>query len=236
MVLAMSLLSSAIAQKRNGAHDLRDALVRRAGDATATCVFCHTPQGFRPQSASAPRWQRDGSTAAQFGVYGATSVEPSTLEGGASLLCLSCHDASQAPAIAIGSSSDHPVGVSYAGLASARSPLPALQIPQSIDLSRPAHGSALLPAPPAGGVAGFRAPSRSVINDRPVWWVATSPNSARRTRSDLPLFANGEPTSFAAPSQPKVECATCHDPHNDNESFLRVSNEGSRLCLSCHNL
>jgi predicted CXXCH cytochrome family protein len=42
----------------------------------------------------------------------------------------------------------------------------------------------------------------------------------------LPLF-NGN-----------MECATCHDPHNDvpaaNGDFLRINNAGSALCLNCH--
>lgn len=33
----------------------------------------------------------------------------------------------------------------------------------------------------------------------------------------------------------KVECASCHNPHdNANSSFLRISNSGSALCLTCH--
>ena len=41
----------------------------------------------------------------------------------------------------------------------------------------------------------------------------------------------------------EVECATCHDPHGVpsggpgsifNPTFLRVSNVGSGVCLSCH--
>ena len=33
----------------------------------------------------------------------------------------------------------------------------------------------------------------------------------------------------------KVECATCHNPHdNTNLKFLRVSNVGSALCTTCH--
>jgi predicted CXXCH cytochrome family protein len=33
----------------------------------------------------------------------------------------------------------------------------------------------------------------------------------------------------------RVECTTCHDPHsNRNGDFLRMSNDRSRLCLSCH--
>ncbi len=34
----------------------------------------------------------------------------------------------------------------------------------------------------------------------------------------------------------QLECASCHDVHdNTNGSFLRMSNSGSALCLTCHN-
>lgn len=34
----------------------------------------------------------------------------------------------------------------------------------------------------------------------------------------------------------KVECASCHDVHDDtNSPFLRMSNANSALCLTCHN-
>lgn len=41
---------------------------------------------------------------------------------------------------------------------------------------------------------------------------------------------------------PRVECASCHDPHGVapggsgtiNKSFLRISNDGSAVCLTCH--
>ncbi len=42
---------------------------------------------------------------------------------------------------------------------------------------------------------------------------------------------------------PRVECGSCHDPHGVapggsggliNRSFLRISNEGSAVCLTCH--
>lgn len=36
----------------------------------------------------------------------------------------------------------------------------------------------------------------------------------------------------------RIQCTTCHDPHNRNKqpSMLVISNDRSRLCLSCHNL
>lgn len=40
---------------------------------------------------------------------------------------------------------------------------------------------------------------------------------------------------FGSEAGPSVECASCHDPHDNREGdFLRVSNEGSALCLTCH--
>lgn len=34
----------------------------------------------------------------------------------------------------------------------------------------------------------------------------------------------------------KVECGTCHEPHDGSKSrFLRIANTGSALCLTCHN-
>jgi len=36
---------------------------------------------------------------------------------------------------------------------------------------------------------------------------------------------------------PSVSCVTCHDVHNGSgnpEGLLRVNNEGSALCLTCH--
>jgi predicted CXXCH cytochrome family protein len=33
----------------------------------------------------------------------------------------------------------------------------------------------------------------------------------------------------------RVECSSCHDPHDDaNGTFLRMSNTGSDLCMKCH--
>ncbi|MGO8754785.1 MAG: cytochrome c3 family protein [Gallionellaceae bacterium] len=50
------------------------------------------------------------------------------------------------------------------------------------------------------------------------------------TKQDIRLFTNN-----VGVTGPSVECASCHDPHTPNNgTFLRVSNQGSGLCLSCH--
>jgi hypothetical protein len=59
------------------------------------------------------------------------------------------------------------------------------------------------------------------------------------------VFQN-TPTSDATGAQPFVECGSCHDPHFETTTFLRMdgdanpvdastqSNRGSRVCLACH--
>ncbi len=47
---------------------------------------------------------------------------------------------------------------------------------------------------------------------------------------------------FAGENEPFVECGSCHDPHLETTTFLRIdpalnggaSNNGSRICLACH--
>ena len=59
--------------------------------------------------------------------------------------------------------------------------------------------------------------------------------NGRLDKSDIRLYDTGG--GFA------VECASCHDPHGVpsagpgsifNKTFMRVSNDGSALCLTCH--
>jgi predicted CXXCH cytochrome family protein len=74
-----------------------------------------------------------------------------------------------------------------------------------------------------------------------VWWIET-PNSRKgRQKTDLYLFTRTD-TIDSIPSestinQPYVECATCHDPHSVNSTFLRQpgGNARSQVCLTCHN-
>ena len=54
-----------------------------------------------------------------------------------------------------------------------------------------------------------------------------------REKSDIILYAR----TFTAGEGPSVECASCHDPHEDTVrpvSFLRIANSNSDVCLACH--
>jgi predicted CXXCH cytochrome family protein len=227
---------------RQTAHDLRSRLALEARDVSAMCVFCHAPEGTRAPSAQAPGWQRSADGNGSFSMYaGPMNVTTGGAEiPGGSMICLSCHDASQAPGIA-GGASDHPFGVPYAGTSGFG--VGGLWQSATIDEQIRAHqrrvttGSATSAG--IGGRGGFRPPSQSVIDQRTVWWIPTSGGSTRRTRNDLPLYGGIETGSGPADTAiavPTIECGTCHDPHTSTPMFLRIPNAGARLCLSCHDL
>lgn len=81
---------------------------------------------------------------------------------------------------------------------------------------------------------GFKATSVKTkpMNSIQVFWVDTDGN-ATRNKEDMKLFPDNRGASIV--SAANVECASCHDPHTAaNPTFLRVSNSGSGVCLTCH--
>ena len=94
------------------------------------------------------------------------------------------------------------------------------------------------------GKERFNRPQHSGTGNGTVWWVR-SPNSKTkkgRQKTDLYLFTRADTIEDAPPGEsvydrPYVECATCHDPHSTNSTFLRMpgGNGRSQICLTCHN-
>lgn len=122
---------------------------------------------------------------------------------------------------------DHPIGVQFAG------------------------GGYSVATPAGPGVdADFRAATTATINGSQVWWVNTGAGqTASREKGDIWLYSRNF-GSVATPNVgPSVECGSCHDPHVTpgqdvdgaagtrvaGATFLRVSNDGSAVCLACHN-
>jgi len=224
------------------------------------CVFCHTPHGA-DNSAAVPLWNRKlGLTApATYTTY--DSLGTSTLDGkvapvgSVSIACLSCHDGTQSMSAVINApgsglagdatwiagtwtganqtlgklnatavtnlgtdlSNDHPIGIQYGG--------------GGVTVTNPTA---------ATNDKDFKAPKNKAINGTTVWWVDTeaTPNGTRE-KTDMMLYTRG--TGPLNPgytgqtvAEPFVECASCHDPHTSNATFLRISNAGSAVCLACH--
>lgn len=220
------------------------------------CVFCHTPHGG--STGSAPLWNKTLPTnTPAYTLYSSTTMDANRATdgitgnpsiGSVSIACLSCHDGSLAinavinapgsgltnatysagtwtagtgtPVNASGQfgagianlgkdlSNDHPIGIQYCG-----------------------GGYNITSATGTCVDADFNAPSSAVIAGTRVFWVDTDATPATRTKVDLTLYNRD---FGGANLEPSVECASCHDPHSTNTTFLRKVNTGSQLCLSCH--
>ena len=228
----LALSGAASADLRTTPHNLmRYQGLPAASDADELCVFCHTPSYSDAASAgAAPRWQRTPHAPGQFGTYddmGAGDV-PAGRVGSHSVVCLSCHDAAQAPSASMpttradqpGITFDHPYGVPYRGASRNEPPLP-----QDATLGERARRARSVVT-----TSDFRPATRGVVNGRSVWWVPVAGGTARG-RADLPFFPGpGE----GGDDTPLIECGTCHDPHSPNPLFLRVAASRSAICLSCH--
>lgn len=201
-------------------------------EAEEVCVFCHTPQqsigvGTRSVVSSQPAWQPSLSTTHSFVMYddiGRLQFGDKAAIGSQSIACLSCHDANQAFSV-MAAESDHPFGVPYRGFTRGRERL-AQEIAS-------ADGSPSRPARFLKSLDEFRVPSQGVVDSRNVWWVSSSGLGAVRGRGDLPLYARPSVVDQGM-EIPYVECSSCHDPHLPGKLFLRVNNDGSKLCLTCH--
>lgn len=227
LVLAPYSTDMALADIRTTPHSLVYKSVKT--DGSDVCVFCHTPTLSGKPPEKAPLWQYSIGTSPEFTIYddiGRLGLgKPSV--GSQSIACLSCHDANQARAISK-ISGDHPFGVPYRGAIGNRLPgLSGSPRKPIYDPDNPAIWAQKLVA-----LDDFRDASQATIENRTVWWVSLSGTSTRRTRNDLPLYRRDD--GVGDQEVPFIECSSCHDPHSNNSQFLRTSNEGSRLCLTCH--
>jgi predicted CXXCH cytochrome family protein len=232
-LMAMLVVGASLADIRKTPHRMvRDSI---APDASDVCVFCHTPDistklplsGGMPDKP--PAWQPSADPTQEFIIYddigrmglGKLSV------GSQSVACLSCHDGTQALSVT-NATFDHPYGVPYRG---------AIKSGASLDELTQSATSAignlsLVAAKKLVALEDFRDVSQGVIENRPAFWVSKNGISTRRTRSDLPVYSRQSNESDKP--VPFIECSSCHDPHTETPLFLRTSNSGSQLCLTCH--
>lgn len=227
------------------------------------CAFCHTPHAAdTTQPNLLPLWNRS-LTAGAYTSYSTTSIEGQTnMTGSISVACLSCHDGSTGINVLVntpGSGStgtwagawvdgggvvsgkiasgyaflstdlrnDHPVGIQYGG--GPISNVAGTGIPGGADAAYPSGSMK------DGAFFGLKS-AGTYPNQK--WYIDIAGGTADVIdKTDVLLYARdgGASTAYLGTSEPFVECATCHDPHSSNATFLRVSNVGSALCLACHN-
>ena len=176
-----------------------------SGPATAQiCVFCHTPHNTT--APEAPLWNRN---------------PPAQDAGGWTMYSSSTLDMTIAAA---------PQGVS-AGCLSCHDGITAYDSLINNPSALTAPGTMGAANPLAVGSGG------DLSNDHPIsitYDTAADPdfNAAVSGQvNGLPLYdAPGGGVTFD-----QVECGSCHNPHDVTfGTFLRVSNQDSALCLSCH--
>jgi len=215
-----------------GPHDFSAGSAIRNTDANIngqTCVFCHTPH---MGSVSVPLWNRSGS-AATYQVYASSTLDAAAptsaaIQSSVSGACLSCHDGS----IAID------VLTNLNGVAHAASTAFTRQATAKATYGNNGTGTGNILA---GGTPFLGTDLR---NDHPITIIYETARAATPTEFNtqaitgtkitvgtvgpLPLYGSSTATAT-------VECASCHNPHSNAQgSFLRKSNAGSAICLTCH--
>jgi hypothetical protein len=194
------------------------------------CVFCHTPHNANAGVVGAPLWSKATNPSA-YAVYTSASIKATVGQPGpVSKACLSCHDGTIAiGTVAFGQKRDK--GTTENG-----------------DFRTYNHGRADHSTNLDGYTAGEKMHGdpnlgTDLSNDHPVGiqYVADSGAGTRNLR-DPGTFANK--AKLFGTSKDQVECASCHEVHNQGvgpfdgseqtKLFLRSTTAGSAMCLVCH--
>lgn len=231
------------------------------GNTTEICIYCHTPhQSDTSLSAQGvPIWNRNmASQATTYNMYDSPTYDATTdiTPSGVSKACLSCHDGTvginqlmnnrgsglgtnplnagdtkitntpgagntrksetqstggtegDVPYLGTDLRDDHPISMDYL---SARSP----------NGSYNTYADSGNTDAPGTGKSGFYRPG---VDENPDSTIrGGNVGSGDRYGNGIRLYDG------------KVQCASHHDPHNSgNPTFLRVSNENSAVCRTCH--
>lgn len=232
-----------------------------SGGTDQICVFCHTPHAANA-AAPGPLWNRNLSTQT-YTEYTSNSLDAEDIlggglsePGGASKLCLSCHDGT----LAIGQVSNAP----GSGMGSAIS---------MTGTRSTASAPFVVGGMPAGSgdTTGYtRNLGVNLTNDHPISFTFQNPPPATTTdvlsqrdgelRSPpYSVTVNGQTKTVVGIRSPgnkpmlpldhegKVQCTSCHDPHLDASKFLRLNRfqqnasagtnfnpANDQICLGCH--
>jgi predicted CXXCH cytochrome family protein len=194
------------------AHDLSATGLNHATGSSEVCIFCHTPhRAAEGVRQNIPEWNHV-TTAVQFVMYSSPGMKGAVDNQpmGPSLACLSCHDGT----VAVGALHEIPVGGGQ-------------------DDYSQAQGGV---NPATGTIQGPNQMGRDLSSVHPISMTYRDDlNKTLRSPSEL-VGVKLYPSNVRGA---KVQCASCHDPHNfgidgSTAPFLRVTKHGSALCLSCH--
>lgn len=215
-----------------GPHDLSAGSALRNTDSDIggqTCVFCHTPHNG---AVAVPLWNR-GNTTTAYQVYTSSTMDAAAptaaaIQSSISGACLSCHDGSIAIDVLTNlRGAAHVASVAFTRQATAKATFGTSGTGQNNLLTggTPFLGNDLRNDHP---IAIIYETSRAATPGEYVAQTITGTKITVGATNPLPLYG-------AATATATIECASCHNPHNNgNGAFLRKSNNGSAMCLTCH--
>ena len=235
-VLAGLLLASSAAFGASivgSPHDLSGVTFTAAATADngEICVYCHTPHGASGTMTGAPLWNKADMGNKTFDMYGATIAgnDTGSVTNNQSLACLSCHDGV--------SSIDSIVNAPGSGYNT-----------QDGDMNVTGIGYN-----DVANIANLKGLTASLANTHPISITYVAGNASLRptttelnsTTGNVTQWMGADTIGDLLRGADKVECGSCHDPHNGNRgtatglrdtevNFLRHTNAGSALCLGCH--
>ncbi len=187
-------------------------LMMRNSNLTQPCAFCHTPHNASKAS-KAPLWNRTLPNGALFTLYSSNTAKNRLYKSGftassASLGCMSCHDG---------------------GTIGGRIINAPAEVPEGTPITADVIG------------VGKKNFGYDLTNHHPVNFNIDDTANAGIvskfgiTTEGLTLYKTGRPITGGGDNGTGIECSTCHNSHDNSfGKFLRKSNAGSSLCLTCH--
>lgn len=215
MIAILTTSAFSVSNIRETKHNL--SAHSHQGNANVTddelCIYCHTPNGQKSSYGSQPLWNKTVKEQT-FMIYSSINTEslgdlPSS---NSSMACLSCHDGINAINILANAPGSGGKIIQAVNTMPMGTGLPSLSIGDengmfivSKGMNHPVSVTYNI------GVAGLKTPGTPLIG----WAGAKTIDN---------LLKNN-----------KVECGSCHDPHEaTNGTFLRISNAAGSLCIGCH--
>jgi predicted CXXCH cytochrome family protein len=247
-LMAIPLLASSLARAegiQNTKHDFSEATWSDG----EICKPCHTPHNALDTSLTGRLWAHtlsnqtyvyhggsvtgnDGSTRPEAGTGSATQADMDV----ATRLCLSCHDGTVALDSFMGKDgvsdgkfigdADGQHGAAVANLGNGK-------VANDLTNDHPVGYKAVYDensGQNAAGTGHYRYNPRGAVTAA----------GLRFATSKTPVAAGAVDRTTGTPvtgSLPSISCVSCHDVHNGSgieDGLLRMTNEGSALCLTCH--
>lgn len=216
MVAILTSSAFSVSNIRETKHNLSMHSNQSSSDVSddELCIYCHTPNGQKSSFGSQPLWNMTEKVKT-FTIYSSIngeSLSDSPSSSNSSLACLSCHDGINAINILANAPGAGGKIIPAVNPMPMNSGLPVLSIGNengmflvSKGMNHPVSVTYTI------GLAGLKPPATPLIG----WAGAKTVDS---------LLKNN-----------KVECGSCHDPHEaTNGTFLRISNSAGALCTGCH--